>query len=60
MTHILDRIQILYVPKVSKLLFMVSIALFAGAGLWAIGFSNTPAVHNALHDLRHSIGFPCH
>jgi cobalt transporter subunit CbtB len=24
------------------------------------GFSQLDAVHNAAHDTRHSIGFPCH
>ncbi|CAI8839781.1 CbtB domain-containing protein [Methylococcus sp. ANG] len=25
-----------------------------------VGFSPTPAVHNAAHDTRHSAAFPCH
>jgi cobalt transporter subunit CbtB len=28
--------------------------------LYGAGFVNTPAVHNAAHDTRHSQGFPCH
>lgn len=28
--------------------------------LYAAGFVNTSAVHNAAHDMRHSQGFPCH
>ncbi len=28
--------------------------------LFAAGFVNTSAVHNAAHDMRHSQGFPCH
>lgn len=28
--------------------------------LFAAGFINTSAVHNAAHDMRHSQGFPCH
>jgi cobalt transporter subunit CbtB len=25
-----------------------------------VGFSHIEAVHNAAHDYRHSMGFPCH
>jgi len=25
-----------------------------------VGFSHLEAVHNAAHDYRHSMGFPCH
>ncbi|MEZ5828316.1 MAG: CbtB-domain containing protein [Hyphomicrobiales bacterium] len=25
-----------------------------------VGFSHLAAVHNAAHDYRHSMGFPCH
>jgi len=25
-----------------------------------VGFSHMTAVHNAAHDYRHSMGFPCH
>ena len=25
-----------------------------------VGFSHIDAVHNATHDVRHSIAFPCH
>ena len=28
--------------------------------LYAAGFVNAPAAHNAAHDTRHSQGFPCH
>lgn len=34
---------------------MLGIFVIAGAG-----FVSVPAVHNAAHDQRHSIGFPCH
>jgi cobalt transporter subunit CbtB len=41
------------------------ISIFAAALLGAIlvggvGFSHIAAVHNAAHDYRHSMGFPCH
>ncbi|RXF73856.1 CbtB domain-containing protein [Hansschlegelia zhihuaiae] len=34
---------------------MLGIFVIAGAG-----FVSVPAVHNAAHDQRHAIGFPCH
>jgi cobalt transporter subunit CbtB len=28
--------------------------------LFVVGFLQTPAVHNGVHDTRHATGFPCH
>lgn len=28
--------------------------------IWGVGFSHIPALHNAAHDTRHSMAFPCH
>lgn len=28
--------------------------------LYGAGFVQTSAVHNAAHDMRHALGFPCH
>ena len=34
---------------------------FIGATLiFAAGFANAAVMHDAAHDTRHSIGFPCH
>ncbi len=34
---------------------------FVGATLlFAAGFANAAVMHDAAHDTRHSIGFPCH
>lgn len=35
--------------------FLLGVIVIAGAG-----FVSTPLVHNAAHDQRHAIGFPCH
>ena len=35
-------------------------ALVGGFLLWGVGFSHSEVLHNAAHDARHSIGFPCH
>lgn len=40
-------------PILSALL--LGVVVIAGAG-----FASVPALHNAAHDQRHSIGFPCH
>jgi cobalt transporter subunit CbtB len=42
-----------------------AISIFAAALLGVflvggVGFSHLTAVHNAAHDYRHSMGFPCH
>ncbi len=35
--------------------------IFVGATLlYAVGLSNMAVAHNAAHDTRHAIGFPCH
>ena len=37
------------------------IALFLGMGLlMGVGFAGSHVIHNAAHDTRHAIGFPCH
>jgi len=35
--------------------FLLGILLLYGAGL-----AQTSAAHNATHDVRHALGFPCH
>lgn len=37
------------------LALMLGVMVLAGAG-----FAQMEAVHNAAHDYRHSMGFPCH
>lgn len=35
--------------------------LFVGATLvFGAGFAHSEKLHNAAHDTRHAIGFPCH
>lgn len=34
--------------------------VLGAAMLFAVGLSQMAAAHNAAHDTRHSIGFPCH
>ncbi len=37
------------------------VVIFAGATLfYTVGLSHLAVAHNAAHDTRHAIGFPCH
>ncbi len=37
------------------------VALLFGLGLvFVTGFANSPTLHNAAHDTRHTLAFPCH
>ena len=35
-------------------------ALLGAFLIWGVGFSPIAALHNAAHDTRHSLAFPCH
>ena len=38
-------------------------ALAAALGLlilWGVGFAGNAVIHEAAHDTRHALGFPCH
>lgn len=45
---------------VSRPLQLVAAFVLGGVIVFAAGFFDTAAVHNAAHDMRHSQGFPCH
>jgi len=39
----------------------VAVAAILGLSLvWAAGFASASALHDAAHDQRHAVGFPCH
>lgn len=44
----------------SNLATIVFVALIGAALIFTAGFANSATMHNAAHDSRHSIGFPCH
>jgi len=45
----------------SDALIAAAMAALLGAILiWGVGFSPIAALHNAAHDTRHSMAFPCH
>lgn len=42
---------------------LIQLAMAGLLGLFVVGvtgFSHIEAVHNAAHDVRHSLAFPCH
>jgi cobalt transporter subunit CbtB len=47
----------LALPRVVPIFFAALLGAFIVGG---VGFSHIAAVHNAAHDYRHSMSFPCH
>jgi cobalt transporter subunit CbtB len=39
---------------------IVSALLMGGVIIFAVGFAEMSFAHNAAHDTRHTIAFPCH
>lgn len=44
----------------ARLAAIVCVGLFGIGLVWAAGFANAETLHNAAHDSRHSLVFPCH
>jgi len=45
----------------TAVLFPAVAAIVFGLFLvWGVGLANPATLHNAAHDSRHSLGFPCH
>ncbi len=45
----------------SDVLTAALVAMVAGLGLvFTVGFAHPELLHNAAHDWRHSMSFPCH
>lgn len=48
-------------PSRAETLKAAIFALVIGFGLvWLAGFANPATVHDAAHDTRHALSFPCH
>ena len=46
---------------ISKRMVVGLVCMFIGASaIFMVGLSNIGVAHNAAHDTRHAIGFPCH
>lgn len=44
----------------TTILQKLSVMAFGAIILFIVGFSPIPEAHNAAHDTRHSLAFPCH
>ncbi|MDI9313729.1 MAG: CbtB domain-containing protein [Hydrotalea sp.] len=47
-------------PATSRFLLGLAMMFLASGGLWLTAFSAQPNLHNAAHDTRHGLNFPCH
>jgi len=43
-----------------KVITVVVLGLLGVFVIWGAGFAQSETLHNAAHDSRHSIAFPCH
>ena len=47
-------------PAISALAQNIAALTFGAVILFAVGFVPMDAAHNAAHDTRHAMAFPCH
>ncbi|MFI5000122.1 MAG: CbtB domain-containing protein [Reyranellales bacterium] len=53
--------SVLRVSERSEVLRAAFVALALGIGLvFLTGFASPELIHNAAHDVRHGLSFPCH
>ncbi len=58
-TNMLVQIQTRAIPWAS--VYAISAAVLTGVIiLAAVGFAGPEVLHNAAHDIRHGLAFPCH
>ena len=43
-----------------RLITVVVLGLLGVFVIWGVGFAQPETLHNAAHDSRHAIAFPCH
>jgi len=48
------------VSETSTMVQTLGACLFGALILFAVGFMSMDAAHNAAHDTRHTLAFPCH
>jgi cobalt transporter subunit CbtB len=59
----IDHIQstaVLPVPLVRRLALALVAGLLGIFLIWGVGFAEADRLHDAAHDSRHSLAFPCH
>ena len=55
-----EQANIIETPASLTTLQHVAVLGFGAFILFMVGFSPMPEAHNAAHDTRHSLAFPCH
>ncbi|GLK67612.1 CbtB domain-containing protein [Hansschlegelia plantiphila] len=60
MTSVQNATRLTAASSADSAVQVLAAALLGMAVLFGVGFSAMPALHNAAHDARHSVGFPCH
>ena len=50
----------MYTTTTSQVILIAIGILFGSVLIFGAGFSHSEIIHNAAHDVRHSITFPCH
>jgi cobalt transporter subunit CbtB len=54
------RVSVAKVSLSERLTAAVLSLSFGLTLLWGVGIAGAEQLHNAAHDTRHAIGFPCH
>ena len=57
-TTVSDQVRVK--TPASPLMQNIAALLFGMIVLFAVGFAPMGAAHNAAHDVRHTMAFPCH
>lgn len=53
--------NVVLAPARASTLKAAFVAMTLGFGLvWLAGFANPASIHDAAHDTRHALSFPCH
>ncbi len=56
-TRTIDRARPLGLARSAAIALSATLGLFL---IWGVGFAGPQSIHDATHDARHSIAFPCH
>ena len=59
-TQVSAKQQVQIQPTVSTLAQTMAALVFGAVILFAVGFAPMDVAHNAAHDTRHALAFPCH
>jgi len=57
-TKVSDQVQVK--ASASPLIQIIAALLFGMIILFGVGFASMGVAHNAAHDVRHTMAFPCH